>query len=108
MPEGLLRPAIGRIAGQTARTVEDGQRVIAVAVHGDGEPDEMAAVPLARDLQGPALEAHAVVGTDPALELLAQDVVEPVADPGDKGRAAAGPGRTASARACRPCRRPWA
>ena len=48
--------AIGTVAGQTARPVENGQRVIEVAMHADGQLDEVTTVTLAWDLQRQAFE----------------------------------------------------
>ena len=54
--EFLHRLAIGTVAGQTARPVENGQRVIEVAMHADGQLDEVTTVTLAWDLQRQAFE----------------------------------------------------
>jgi hypothetical protein len=64
------------VARQAARSVENGQRVIEISMHAHRELDEVAAMPLAWDLQCQAFERHAVVGPDAALELLAEDLLE--------------------------------
>jgi hypothetical protein len=46
--------------------------------------DVVAAMSIRRTLQDPSIEAHTVVGTHRALELLAQDVIQTIADDGTK------------------------
>jgi hypothetical protein len=56
-----------------------------IAMHAHFSHDVVATMPIGRNLQGQGLKAHAVVGTDHALVLLAQNVIQTTADPRDKG-----------------------
>jgi len=66
--------AVGPVAGQAARAVEDREPAVLVDVHPHLHLDEVVPVPVRRDLQAAALVAHAVVVADHALDLHAQDL----------------------------------
>ena len=66
--------------------VEDGQRVVEVAMDLDRGLDVMAPVPVRGDLQFPPLERDTVVASDDPVELFAQEVIEVGSDPFDEGR----------------------
>src|SRR5690606_27088624 len=68
--------AVGAIACETARAVEDGEAGIGVLVHAHGGLDEVIAVRLLRDLEAESAIAHAVVVADHALGLQAEDLGE--------------------------------
>ena len=73
------------VACQFPWPMEDGQRVVEVAMHPDRSLDVVAPVPVGRDLEFSPLEGDAVVITDLPVVLLAEDLVDVAADPWDKG-----------------------
>jgi hypothetical protein len=68
------RAAVGAVAGEAARPVEDRQRAVGVVVDPHPHLDEVRPQRARRDLQAQAPVAHAVVVADDALLVHAQDV----------------------------------
>src|SRR6266851_1358594 len=85
-----------------------GELPLGIVVHPHGGADIVMAMALRRDLQGDSVPVDAVVATDLAVLLDAQDVLEQPAGIGQEGGAllGRGHGRPGSVSICRPCRRP--
>ena len=75
------RPSLVIVVGKQARPMEHGQISIGIAMHAHTRLDVMATMLIHRNLQAQSLKTHAVVGSDRALKLLAQDVIQTATNP---------------------------
>ena len=76
--------------GEAAWSVEDGEAAVGILVDPHGGADIVPAVGLLRNLEAAAGKRHAIVGTDHAILLNAQHVLERSAGIGHEGRSGLG------------------
>ena len=69
------------IIGQFSRAVEDGKRIILIAMDHHPHPDVMATIFIRRDLQFITIHGDTVVGIDGSLLLLAKDIIQILHNP---------------------------
>src|SRR5882757_2819082 len=78
------RLSVGAVSADAARPVEDADRGVGIAADLDRRPDKMPAQWGGLELELETLEANRVVAIDDAFLLLAENLVEIGAGPGDK------------------------
>src|ERR1700745_2227030 len=74
--DDLVGSALAVEPGETAWTIENGERAISIFVHAHCRPDVVLTVGLGRNLKRPSEPRHAIIGPDDPILLHAQHLLD--------------------------------